>query len=379
MYMPESGRYQLAITGTSSYDGLPGIGVFAAALWRVTREDKWRELANSSFKFVRELLKKEADQGIRSIGIGGAAGFGSILYTMTRAGMLLDDSSLIDDALTALKDLTPKHIEEDKVYDVIGGSAGAILSLLAVYDLTADPLALEHAQGAARHLLKGRVQTDNGHRAWKTIMSRPLTGYSHGAAGVAFALLRLYRVTGDEDLRAAALEALAFEDAEYSPERENWRDLRDMVNGTLYDPEHPMYSAAWCHGAPGIGLARLGALGVHDDPQMRADIQASLDTTGRALEYLHVNPDHLCCGNVGRMELLWSAGEILNRPDLKTRAQESAARMVHNAQELGGYYFSSFTPRGVFSPGLFIGAAGIGYQLLRFGSKEKLPNVLLWE
>jgi len=378
-YMPESGRYQLSITGMNTYDGLPGIGLFAAALARVTGDPKWRELSYASFKFVRETLQKEADTGIRSIGIGGAAGFGSVLYALTRSGILLDDPTLIQDAVNALEHFTPKHIQEDNIYDVIGGSAGAILSLLAVYDTTGHPLALERAKEAAQHLLQARIVAENGRRSWRSIMARPLTGFSHGAAGIALALLRLYRYTGDEEVRAAAIEALEFEDIEFDPEKHNWYDLRDLVRGEPYDPAHPHFAAAWCHGAPGIGLARLGALNVYDNAQMRADIDAALDTTQHALQLLDNNPDHLCCGNVGRIELLWTASESLSRPELKEEARELAKQIVMNAKQKGGYLYSSFTPRGVFAPGLFVGGAGIGYQLLRFGVKEHLPNVLLWE
>ncbi len=55
---------------------------------------------------------------------------------------------------------------------------------------------------------------------------RHLTGFSHGAAGITYALLRLYAVTGQDELRRAALDGIAHETALFDPARANWPDLR---------------------------------------------------------------------------------------------------------------------------------------------------------
>jgi lantibiotic modifying enzyme len=58
---------------------------------------------------------------------------------------------------------------------------------------------------------------------------------------------------------------------------------------------------SWCHGAPGIGLARLGSLPILDTAEIRQEIAVAINTTQQF--GLH-NIDHLCCGNFGRMEVL---------------------------------------------------------------------------
>lgn len=378
-YMPDSGRYQLAIANAGMYDGLAGIGLFFAALARVTEDDRWRDLARGAFKPVRDTLNKEFEASVRNMGIGGAAGLGSIVYALSRAGALLNEQSLIDDAVAALRQLTPEQIQQDELHDVIGGAGGAVLAFLAVYESTGEPVALEHAQTAAQHLLNTRVETETGARSWRSISPRALTGFSHGAAGIALALLRLYRHTQDEELRAAALEALEFEDQEFDAGAHNWYDLRDNLDGTPFDPAHPKFAGAWCHGAPGIGLARVGALDVLDNAQMRADIDAALHMTESTFAQLRSLPDHLCCGSLGRLELTLTAGRVLRRPELIQAARRAGAEIIANAAEQGGYIYSNFTSRGVFAPGLFIGGAGIGYQFLRLAAPDRVPNVLLWE
>jgi lantibiotic modifying enzyme len=82
---------------------------------------------------------------------------------------------------------------------------------------------------------------------------------------------------------------------------------------------------------------------------------------------------------MGRVELLLSAGRILDRPDLVQAAREVAWRMVARAEEAGGFVLHPMLARQVDSPGFFQGKAGIGYGLLRMARPDLLPSVLLWE
>jgi hypothetical protein len=63
----------------------------------------------------------------------------------------------------------------------------------------------------------------------------------------------------------------------------------------------------WCHGAPGIGLARLNSH--QDDPQFETEIEAALHTT---LNRGFGNNHSLCYGDLGNIELLLQASQKLN-------------------------------------------------------------------
>ncbi len=54
----------------------------------------------------------------------------------------------------------------------------------------------------------------------------PLTGMSHGASGIAVALLELHAATGRSDFLEAARGAFAYEDSLFDPKLGNWPDLR---------------------------------------------------------------------------------------------------------------------------------------------------------
>jgi lantibiotic modifying enzyme len=124
----------------------------------------------------------------------------------------------------------------------------------------------------------------------------------------------------------------------------------------------------------GIGLARLGCLGFGEDDIIAAEIDAALKTTlGAPSSPL----DCLCCGNFGRLDFLLTAGCLGNRTDLIDTARERGRRYVERAAIAGGY--SGLGGDDALHPGLFLGIAGIGYQLLRLSVPAELPSLLSWE
>jgi hypothetical protein len=65
--------------------------------------------------------------------------------------------------------------------------------------------------------------------------------------------------------------------------------------------------------ATGIGLARIGCLDLIADAEFIHEIEAALATTRDARP---LSLDHLCCGNMGRINFLLTAGLRLGRPEL---------------------------------------------------------------
>jgi type 2 lantibiotic biosynthesis protein LanM len=367
-------RFQLQPLGFDLYNGTGGVALFLAALEHVTGGAGYRDLALGALHTPRRRLRDDpaaarlADQ----IGIGGGVGLGSIVYVLTRAGQLLADPLLLKDAGRAAALITPERISADTTLDLMGGAAGAIPALLALHAATGDRDPLERAARCGRHLLERRAASASGLRSWRTSGGKLLAGLSHGSAGIAYALLRLHQATADERLREAAREAIAFEATLFVPEAGNWPMLYEAPgqDGVLG------FRTTWCHGAAGIGLARLGGLGALDTPEVRADIDVALAATRRApLE----DVDHLCCGNFGRIDVLISAALRLGRPELLELAGASAAWIVARASRGGVFQLFHDLPREVYNPSFFRGAAGIGYELLRLAEPRRLPSALLWE
>ena len=167
---------------------------------------------------------------------------------------------------------TDDLIAADKQLDVMGGSAGAILGLLRLYRDTQSSDVLKRAIKCGEHLLRQPRVGPEGRRSWSGQGSGPqgLNGMSHGAAGFAYALASLSAATGRDEFAKAASECIAFENFSYDAERNNWPDLRG-------DGE-PGWPCQWCHGAPGIGLARIATTkrGGLDSKLLATDIRNAL-------------------------------------------------------------------------------------------------------
>jgi lantibiotic modifying enzyme len=237
---------------------------------------------------------------------------------------------------------------------------------LTLYQQTGELGILDKAIQCGQHLLVHRVSEQEQPKAWKTIAQEPLTGFSHGAAGIAYALLRLYAVTEDQAYLQAAEEGIAYERSVFSTAVANWPDLRRPSG----------FMVTWCHGAPGIGIARLGSLSIYQTDEIYQDVEVALQTTQK---YGLQGVDHLCCGNFGRIEVLLVAAQKLSRPQLLETAQKKAAWVVAQADKISAYQLFNNLPNSLFNPGFFQGTAGIGYELLRLAYPEVLPTVLLWE
>ncbi len=367
-FLVQAERFQLRPVGLELYGGACGVGLFLAALERVTGGAGYRGLVQDALQPLRRALDARDARVARWLGTGAGAGMGGIVYALTRLSQLLEAPDLLADARQAASLLTAERIAADGELDVLAGAAGALLGLLALYDATGDPAALATARVAAEHLLASRTPSAAGYRAWATLDGKLLTGFSHGAAGIAYALTRLHAVAPDPRLVEAAAEAIAYEDSVYSPAAGNWPDYRD--DGP------PGYPVQWCHGAAGIGLARLGGLPALDSAAIRHDVQSALAAAAR----LGLGAvDHLCCGNLGLADLQLTAGQRLGDAALAETASRRAAAVLARAEQAGAFALHPLLPTGAFNPGLFQGTAGIGYELLRLAHPDLVPSVLLWE
>ncbi|MEJ2431947.1 MAG: type 2 lanthipeptide synthetase LanM family protein [Pseudolabrys sp.] len=363
--------FQLTCLGHELYNGVSGIALFLAAHAAVSGEASSRAWGRAALAHLRKEQKsRNAARMARSLGIGGATGLGSIVYALTVIAGFLDDDALRADALSAAALFTDDLIAADKQLDVMGGSAGAIIALLRLYRDSHAPEALAWAEKCGAHILRQPRIGEQGRRAFATPGAGPhgLNGMSHGAAGFAYALSALAAATGREHFAQAASECIAFEDASYDAERHNWPDLRG--EGALAWP------CQWCHGAPGIGLARIATArrgGGLDRKLLAADIGNAL--TG-AQDGWPGPVDTLCCGTLGSIEFFCEAAGALERGDLGALAARRLAQLLQASRTAGDFRWNSGQRR--FNLGLFRGLAGVGYTALR-RVDPSLPDVLIWE
>lgn len=194
-----------------------------------------------------------------------------------------------------------------------------------------------------------------------------IAGFSHGLAGVSYALGKLYKMTNYKGHISIIDNLIKVENNYYNGDIENWIDLRS--EDTLSLNNSPIH---WCHGATGIGLSRLKNKDIIDTSD---DIDKALKTVTK--NGLYRDSDCLCHGNLGNIELLLEIYKENN--DIKmynkavTRANEIIKENKNNQRYKNG------VGQDFDSVNFMLGLPGMGYEFLRLSNPEKYPSVLLLE
>ena len=263
--------------------------------------------------------------------------------------------------------------------DVINGSAGLIPVLIEAAERFQIETFLDSAVRHGAHLADAATRTAKGW-SWDTLgaPNEPhLLGYAHGASGVAFALGALSRATARREFFDAAQEGLRYERAHFRASEGNWPDLRSFVQkGPTGEPPCML---AWCHGAPGIGFARLALHRLFpDDAPILAEAETAIRTTAASLGQGSSGTGNfsLCHGDGGNADLLILAADLLSRPDLRRDAEGFAGRALDRVEDARAHWPCGVPGAGE-TPNLLLGLAGIGYFFLRLHDSREIPSALL--
>ncbi len=365
---------RVASYGTLSadvYSGTAGLGLFLAALWNVARIQEVRQAAIGAVR--QALAGVEALRETNMLGLyTGALG---VCWAAVRAGISLEESGLLADAVTQLRlcrDQAYRNAGEE--WDLMAGQTGAILGLLWLRHALDDDSLLEWATFLGAALIAAGKRDRVGRLSWRLRPKRgapALTGYSHGAAGAGIALLELGAAVRDDAFEEAGLAAFAYERQWYDAERANWPDFR-RTGGKLHQLPY-QFSTAWCHGAPGIALSRLRAMQLAPSPQIAVELRAALATTSQATAAMLDVPGTtfcLCHGLTGNAEVLsLCADEAVPSLVWRVAAYGQQTCGAGRAPWPCGPYLADV-------PGLMLGRAGIGHFYLRLFDPS-VPSVLL--
>ncbi len=254
--------------------------------------------------------------------------------------------------------------------DIIAGNAGIMLFLLELHRTTGQEQFLEGARCAGDWLL-GQAVTEGDGQYWFSAVGWDVIypGFSHGTAGVAYALVALYEATlAPEYLQAAQAGAA-------------WLDqlaLCDELGCRWYhsSPDSmTTFATGWCHGT--AGTARL-FLYLHK----LTGNEHYLDTAIQAAQWTMVQadpeapyPDYwglsFCCGAASVGDFFVDIYRYTNDQSYRDFGRAVADYLVQLAHhEQGGSRWTNYdhpddTGRVWFAPGLKLGAAGAGWLFLR--------------
>lgn len=364
-------NWDVRVVSDNLYDGTAGIGLFLEALTRVTGSERFHDAYRTLTSSWLRTLSTIAEPSV-----GGYEGLGGTLYRLA----LLSDvewperPELVHKVLDRFEEMLA---DEELGTDILGGSAGATLALCRSatrLDATGAARATEIAERFGNRLVSEAVPREHG-MGWPRSAGEDdyLLGFSHGCAGIAYAL-RLLAGRLEDSYKARCFEELAgqaerLERTHYRASRHNWDDLRGVPGEG--------FSYSWCNGNVGIGVARAMTLrdcqlSAEESAAMRAEVAAALVSARKhSLGCGHT----LCHGDMGATELFLQASTLRLNDGLGQEARSIAARVARQCLSTAGRAQSGH--RWVReAPGLLNGSSGVGYQLLRVASPEYFPSIL---
>lgn len=390
---------------SSLYSGSAGIVLFGVELARATtstatdsppvHDSPFLELPEQAAKHLLATLPKDKieDDGEGCSLYTGIAGVGFALFQFGRATGEIEahrGARRCVELLAASARVAGTGIDWGDCTDVMSGGAGIGLFLIHMAEQDHDPLARELAIRAGRRLLELGEREATG-RSWRMTPDFPrvMPNFSHGTAGVAFFLARLYELTGDDAFLDGALDGgrhvLSLADTSNDGcqvfHHSNDADEKDDAEGRA------LHYLGWCHGPVGTAQLFMKLAQVSGDP----------DWTDRVLQCANSVRDSgipeqarlgfwnnigVCCGSAGVASFFETLARARTTSiDLGSRVpvddpdRDFARRcldwtLAHETRDQHGLRFPQAEQR--VKPelvqaqvGLMQGAAGVGLTLLR--------------
>ncbi|MCO4098230.1 MAG: hypothetical protein HEQ38_02315 [Gemmatimonas sp.] len=349
------------------FNGQTGEAWMLAHLARATQSDRFAQVATDALASACAVCAEPSAilTYARRVGVG-LTGLGSLLFALEDAGRALGDTALREAAANVVTAPLEEVFAEVGFTELYWGLPMLALGLMALPPTPTRDQRLRAIVAALKDAPRV-LDPELGLSVWSPRFGRPQAGLAHGVTGVSLALVRAGSYLQDAEAVALAESAFALERACYRPATRAWADTRDIADAHTY--------AAWCHGAVGIGLARLSCLrqlpahhGLATDLRLIADTLSTQRVAG---------PANLCCGWLGQVDFLVEASSMLD-PALAVPAHRWGHSVATHVLTHG--YRSLSLDEGVADgPGLWQGLAGIGYLMLRLHDPAVTSCLLTFE
>ncbi|ALN94223.1 type 2 lanthipeptide synthetase LanM family protein [Lysobacter gummosus] len=360
----------IAPMGLTLYEGVPGTMLMLAELGVQTGQARFTRAAEAALAACRRQLREDP----RALAaIGPWSGLSGWIYALLVLGLRWRRPELLDEAGAWLPHIA-ERIEQDRDLDLISGAAGCLLALTQLQRHRPDADTRAAAMACAAHLA-AHAQGDADEAWWLCPASpeRGLTGFAHGTAGIAAALARHAQLNDDGAALRLARRALRYERASFERRGRRWYDqFADLDPAAGEEPREDIHS--WCHGAPGVGLARLLLPSVLRDGDWDRDLSGCVaGTRAHGLS----GGDCLCHGQAGNLDLLLQHG-------LESSPTQGGSDAIAHCRALGAAWAGRTHPQwrcGGRSAqerplGLMVGLSGIAYACLRLRDPAGAPSLL---
>lgn len=348
----------------SLYYGLAGIALFFNYLEKLSDNDEYcdirEEICNT---ILQQLPENIEDTEIENVDVGAFSGLAGVAYALFYIDYS-NASNKYEKTILNTLEIIQQKINSSIKLDVIR-ELGIIGVMTTIYSKSDNVLLKNKSLDLAKKIyqkVKQEAITIEG-LPGITWGKKGYIGYAHGNAGVIAQLYRLYKIIKEEDIKILIAKALLFERALYVAEEKNWR--RSI--------EEQHFSYGWCHGAPGMLMSKLQLVNLgFEDEQINEEIHIAIDTTinsGLRRDWC------LCHGDMGNLVILKEAGIILNDNELYSNSINTIKNFVECFLEM--MTTEKFMQEE--NNGFMVGLAGVGYELLRIGRENDMPNIMALE
>jgi hypothetical protein len=354
------------------YSGSTGIALFLAS---IAKENPDRLFAETAEAVGYWLSDSVWNHGSTNCGLySGESGIGLFYLKLAK---VLNKPNYADMAVLRARRLIGV---QPSTVDLVDGSAGLLLFLAELQDLTADRAIRRWAIELGDELIRNAIRIKDGSDGnvrlyWEvpsTVPGLPAQSYLgllHGAAGIGLSLLTLGIVVGEQRFIDAAIQVGEHLLAKAKVEQVN-QTLVYTWSRTL-DDEGSNFSAH-CHGAGGIGqfLIRLWC--------NCGDSRFLMAAHGAAAIVASRDPRHSsqCHGLAGDGALFLDLFQATNEDKFLKMAYTTGCHLgLYRKEGIEGVWIRSIG--GDVSPDYMTGCAGVGAFCLRLSSPLSTPDLLL--
>lgn len=361
------------------YTGTSGVVLFLVELARATGDESWLKEAAAGADWLIAGLPETLDHAGLYTGV---PGIGLAIHQVAKATGQEKHRKGAERCLELVHagaKPAGAGVEWDAGLDVIAGSAGTILYLLHMARELDRPASRELALKAGMRLAELGIPEAGG-RKWRMMndpeAKRLMPNFSHGTAGIAYALATLHLETGREEPLAAALAG-----ARYLQSVANTEGDGCLIFHHEPEPDgRNLYYLGWCHGPAGtVRLFYQLARATKDDAWMGWVRRGTRSIVASGIPERQTpgfwNNAGQCCGLAGVADLflrlhkvtgegLGFARKVGESLLAKATPAGDGLKWVHAEHRVRPEYVYAQT-------GYMQGAAGIGMLLLHLDAVER--------
>lgn len=350
----------------SIYDGYGGILLFLIYSYDIRSKKnevvRWEKL---EFEISKLLILKVNDR-LNNLYFGN----NSIAFLYLELYQVRKTNLFLNKSISIILENKDKLLNDVK-NDLLLGKAGNIILCCKVYKTSKCKEIRNLLKKLVRALIKETKLSPTKGINWNIDINvtQPLNGFSHGNAGIIFALIEGAHTIKKKSILDFVIQGVKYEDTSFVYEAFNWPDYRtenlfnenslNIINSIIKKNDEKSglnFMYAWCHGSPGIILSRINYI---EHFNLKKYKYLTTDILERIYyETKKMSNNSFCHGICGNAIILNIASKINSNKVLQGFAEELINNSIHkfiteiNNSELKVKDYSLFT-----------GLTGVGLML----------------